>query len=97
MHVGVGPRKIIEGQAPEDREERCAPGHVHTRHGEGTQAASSKSSGGRLQEFLAEGVAQQSHDETRGQPSSRGTLGAGRDAVHPQRRLQPFGRQFDIP
>ena len=57
------------------------------RHIDGTYAASSRSSGGRFQEFLAEIVAQQGKDEVGIKPTSRGTFGARWNGIDVQQAL----------
>src|SRR3954466_5713879 len=68
-----------------------------TAQSEGTSAASSKSSGGRVQEVLAEVVTQQGQDEVGVEPTSRSALGPGWEPVDVQQRFQPFEGKLDLP
>lgn len=67
------------------------------RQSDGRYAASCMSSGERFQEFLAEVVTQQSHDEMGGEPTSRCLRRVGRQTVHPQQRFEPLEGEFDLP
>src|SRR3954464_2807157 len=68
-----------------------------TAQSEGTSAASSKSSGGRVQEVLAEVVTQQGKDEVGVEPTSRSADIPGWEPVDVQQRFQPFEGNLDLP
>src|ERR1700728_4289219 len=68
-----------------------------TPHSDGMYSASSKSSGGRLQEILAKVVAQQSENEVGVKPTSRSGFGPRWQPVDMQQGFQALEREFDLP
>src|SRR5271166_1480234 len=65
--------------------------------GEGRYWASKRARGERLQEILAQIVAQQRKDEMRIEPTSRPEVGMRRQLVDMEQGFQPLEREFDLP